>query len=175
MHQSSCWQNSWNTAASKNMFLIPFNSYPPGPNGHRFGRWHLNENDKIPIQISWKFVPRSQAANKSELVQVMAWCWTGNKPLPEPMMTQFIYAYIPLQGNELTHWPLGDAVVILNWSFSNSYQVQTSWTFPDHGWMLLDLTDHQSTLPLQSSNKPLSERALAQIANAIWRHIVTMG
>ena len=23
------------------------------------------------------------------LFQFMAWCWTGDKPLPEPMMTQF--------------------------------------------------------------------------------------
>ena len=31
---------------------------------------------------------------KSTMVQVMAWRQTGNKPLPEPIMTQFIDAYI---------------------------------------------------------------------------------
>ena len=34
----------------------------------------LNENDRIPIQISLKLVPRSPIDNKPELVQVMAWC-----------------------------------------------------------------------------------------------------
>ena len=33
----------------------------------------LNENDKIPIQISLKLVPRSPVDNKTALVQVMAW------------------------------------------------------------------------------------------------------
>ena len=54
----------------------------------------LNENDKIPIQISLKLVPRSPIDNKPALVQVMAWHLTGDKPLPEPMMTQFTNAYM---------------------------------------------------------------------------------
>ena len=53
----------------------------------------LNENDRIPIQISLKLVLRSPVDNKPALVQVMAWRQTGDKPLPEPMMTQFIDAY----------------------------------------------------------------------------------
>ena len=54
----------------------------------------LNENDKIMIQISLKFIPRSPIDNKSVLVQVMAWRRTGDKPLPETMMTQFTDAYM---------------------------------------------------------------------------------
>ena len=54
----------------------------------------LNENDKILIQISLKLVPRSPIDNKPALVQVMAWRRIGNKPLPEPMMTQFTNAYM---------------------------------------------------------------------------------
>ena len=33
----------------------------------------LNENDRIPFQISLKFVPRSLIDNKPALVQVLAW------------------------------------------------------------------------------------------------------
>ena len=44
----------------------------------------LNENDRIPIQISLKFIPKSPINSKSVLVQVMAWCRTGDKPLTEP-------------------------------------------------------------------------------------------
>ena len=54
----------------------------------------LNEDHKIPIQISLKLVPRSPNDNKPALVQVMALCWTGDKPLPEPMLTQFIDSYM---------------------------------------------------------------------------------
>ena len=39
----------------------------------------LNENDRIPIQISLKYVPRSPIENKSALVQVMAWRRTPNR------------------------------------------------------------------------------------------------
>ena len=54
----------------------------------------LFENYRIPIQISLKFVPKSPIDNKPAMVHVMAWCRTGNKPLPEPMMTQFTDAYM---------------------------------------------------------------------------------
>ena len=58
----------------------------------------LNENYRIPIKISLKFVPRSPIDNKPALVQVMVWRWTGNKPLPAPNMTQLIDAYVALGG-----------------------------------------------------------------------------
>ena len=54
----------------------------------------LNENDRIPIQMSLMFFPSSPIDNKPMLVQVMAWRRTGEKPFPEPMMTQLIDAYI---------------------------------------------------------------------------------
>ena len=54
----------------------------------------LNENDRIPIRNSLKFVSRSPIDNKPALVKVMAWRRTGDKPLPEPMLTQFTDAYM---------------------------------------------------------------------------------
>ena len=47
-----------------------------------FKRIFLNEHDKIPLQISMKLVPTSPIDNKPTLVQAMAWCRTGDKPLP---------------------------------------------------------------------------------------------
>ena len=58
----------------------------------------MNEKLYISIQISLKFVPMGPIANFAALVQVMAWCRTGNKPLPEPMLTQFTDAYMRRQG-----------------------------------------------------------------------------
>ena len=62
-----------------------------------FNRIFLNENYRIPIQISLKYVLRSPFDNKPTLVQVMAWRQTGDKPLSwlsGPIMTQFIDAYM---------------------------------------------------------------------------------
>ena len=54
----------------------------------------LNIKYCILIQISLKFVPKDPIYDKSALVQGMAWCRTDNKPLPEPMLTQFTDATI---------------------------------------------------------------------------------
>ena len=54
----------------------------------------LNGNDRIPIRISMRFVPRSPIDNKPVLVQVMAWRRTGDKPLPELVQTQYTGAYM---------------------------------------------------------------------------------
>ena len=59
-----------------------------------FKRIFLNKNLSISIQISLKFVPRGSNDNKSAVVEVMAWCGTGDKPLPEQMLTQFTDAYM---------------------------------------------------------------------------------
>ena len=48
----------------------------------------------ITIQISLKFVSNYSNNNKSALVQVMTWCWAGDKPLPEPVMMQFSDTYM---------------------------------------------------------------------------------
>ena len=55
---------------------------------------YLNENDRIPIQISLKFVPRSPIVNKPALVQVMAWRRIG------PIHWRI---YAALGGVELSH------------------------------------------------------------------------
>ena len=54
----------------------------------------MNENICILIQISLKFVPKGLIDKKAALVQVMAWHLTGDKPLSEPMLTQFTDAYM---------------------------------------------------------------------------------
>ena len=46
------------------------------------------------IPILLKFVPKGPMDNLSALVEVMAWRWTGDKPLPELMLTQFTDAYM---------------------------------------------------------------------------------
>ena len=59
-----------------------------------FNRIFVNENIGISIKISLKFVPKVPSRNKPPLVQVMAWRRTGDKTLPELMLTQFNDAYV---------------------------------------------------------------------------------
>ena len=54
----------------------------------------LNENDRVLIKVSLKFVPRSSIDNKLVLVQVMAWRRIGDKPLSGPMLNRFTDAYM---------------------------------------------------------------------------------
>ena len=54
----------------------------------------LNGNVKISIKISLGFVPKGTLGNKSALVQVTAWRQTGDKPLLEPILTQFTDTYM---------------------------------------------------------------------------------
>ena len=49
----------------------------------------LNENVWILMKIWLKFVLKGPISNIPALIQIMAWHRTGDKPLSEPMMTQF--------------------------------------------------------------------------------------
>ena len=48
----------------------------------------LNENIWILLEISLKFVPKGPISNIPALVQIMAWCRPGDKPLSETMMAR---------------------------------------------------------------------------------------
>ena len=75
------------------------NSLRPGQNGHHFPDnilWCIFMNEKFCIftKISPKLVPKGPNNNIPALVQIMAWCRTGNKPLSGLMLTQFTDAYM---------------------------------------------------------------------------------
>ena len=44
--------------------------------------------------VQLKFVPKGPINNILALVQIMAWHWTGDKPLSEQMMAKFNDAYM---------------------------------------------------------------------------------
>ena len=54
----------------------------------------MNENVWISIKISLKFAPMGPINNILALVQIMACCQRGNKPLSEPVMVNLIDAYM---------------------------------------------------------------------------------
>ena len=68
-----------------------FNRLRPRQNGRHFAddifkRIFLNENVRILVKISLKFVPKGPINNIPALVQIIAWHRSGDKPLSEPMM-----------------------------------------------------------------------------------------
>ena len=54
----------------------------------------FSETVTISINISPKFDPMDQINNSPALVQIKACCLTSNKPLSEPILTQFTGAYM---------------------------------------------------------------------------------
>ena len=45
----------------------------------------------LELRLIFRYTPIN---NKSELAEVLTWCWTGDTPLTAPMMTQFDDAYM---------------------------------------------------------------------------------
>ena len=71
----------------------------------------LNENVWLSIKISLKFVPMSPINNIPTLIQIMAWCWSGNKTLSEPMVVSLLTHKCvtrPQWVNIKTHMSFGD-------------------------------------------------------------------
>ena len=71
------------------------NTLRPRQNGRHFAvdtfkRIFWNENVRISIKISLKFVPKGPINNNPALVQIMAWRWSGDKPLSEPMLVSLL-------------------------------------------------------------------------------------
>ena len=80
---------------TSNFNITLFNTLRPRQNGRRFAddtfkRNFLNENVRISIAISLRFVPKGPINNIPALVQIMAWRRSGDKPLSEPMMVSLL-------------------------------------------------------------------------------------
>ena len=102
------WRCSWSSACRRcsNYIAVSnnfnacwgatyINTLRPRENGRRFAddtfkRLFLNENVRISIKISLKFVPKGPINNNPALVQIMAWRRSGDKPLSEPMMVSLL-------------------------------------------------------------------------------------
>ena len=90
------WIEKWHDKPN-HVILLNDGKYPafktlrPRQNGRHFADdifkcIFLNENVWIPVRISLKYVPEGPFNNILALVQIMAWCWSGDKPLSEPMV-----------------------------------------------------------------------------------------
>ena len=93
---SNRWYYSHNlhlTIMSLSISLI--NTLRPRQNGHHFtddtfNCIFVNENVRISIKFSLTFVPKGPINNIPALVQIMAWCRPGDKPLSESVMVSLL-------------------------------------------------------------------------------------
>ena len=92
---TSCGLGSW--APLLKLLSVDYNEYfntlRPRQNGRHFADdtfkcIFLNEDVRILLKISLKFVPKVQINNIPALFQIMAWRWPGDKPLSEPMLVR---------------------------------------------------------------------------------------
>ena len=88
-------QSNHNRAKPADGRSSDINTLRPRPNGRRFAddtfkRIFLNENVRISIKISLKFVLKGPISNNPALVQIMAWRRPGDKPLSEPMIVSLL-------------------------------------------------------------------------------------
>ena len=91
------------------MCWIGFNTLRPRQNSRHLADdllkcISLNENVRILIKISLRFVTKGPNNNITALVEIMAWRRPGDKPLSEPMMVRLpTHIYASLGLNELTN------------------------------------------------------------------------
>ena len=72
-----------------------FNTLRPRQNGWHFAddifkHIFLNENVRISLKIWLKYVPKVWINNIPALVEIMAWCRPGDKPLSEAMLVSLL-------------------------------------------------------------------------------------
>ena len=87
------------------------NTLRPRQNGRHFAddtfnRISVDENVRILIKFSLKFVPKGPINNMQALVQIMAWRRPGDHPLSEPVMVSLLTHMCITRPNELTYFPL---------------------------------------------------------------------
>ena len=95
-HNTDCITRcSWIKDHLCQWYWLVFNSLRPRQNGRHFSDdifkyIFVNENVRISIKFSLKFVPKGPINNIPALVQIMAWRLPGNKPLSEPVMVSLL-------------------------------------------------------------------------------------
>ena len=187
----------WECSMLKSMLV---NSSLPGQDGHHFTDdifrcIFINEKFCILIEISLKCVPKGPIDNNPALVQIMAWCRIGNKPLSEPMLTRFIdtYIYVTLGGDELTKffngfsywlWRTSNVLTncILYWRAAVPYRKTSNISCTLVGNKIVDQSDAVGTSPVGAapttssfSPKHLASRDSAKTAARQYENLLSVG
>ena len=109
------------------IYFHVFNTLRPKQDGRHFPDdifqcIFLNENVWISIRISLRFVPKGLINNIEALVQILAWCPPGDKPLSGPMMVNLLMHICVTQpqwvkGHCITWWHHDIKMLLHYWPF----------------------------------------------------------
>ena len=124
-----------------------------------FGCIFLNENNRVRIRISPKVVPRSSINNTPALFQAMAWHRTGDKPLPEPVLTQFTDVYICGTKGRWDKWSHYNSLTNVS-SLRNTWWSSTLTQYTERGvWLLFPVIQLVATrvkcLPIKADSSSI--------------------
>ena len=159
------------------------NSLRPRPNRCHFADDTFKcifekENEWISPRISLKFVPKVRINNIPALVQIMAWCRPGDKPLSEPMMVSLLTHICVTRPQWFKSSPPGQnghyftdnifGCIFMNWRFCILIKISLKFVLkgpidnnPGLVWIM---ARHQI------GAKPLSEPILTQFTDAYMQH-----
>ena len=123
----------------------------------------LNENIYMSINTSLKFVPKGPINIIPALVQIMAWCRTGDKPLSEPMMVcllthicvtrpEWVNTCFPMQVREYNSNALHALYTRLSVNYTN-YLLGNQHEFFIIKWVLITPQCHQENLSSNPNSK----------------------
>ena len=134
------------------------NTLRPRQNGRRFAdgtfkHIFLNENVRISIKISLKFVPEGTINNSPALVQIMAWRRSGDKPLSEPMMVDLL-THICVTRPQWVNFILSLGKC--------SYLPQVAFSFAFYSWWLHQMETSSALLALCAGNQPVTSEIPSQ-------------
>ena len=119
------------------------NTLRPRQNGRHFAddtfkQIFLNENIRISLKISLKFVPKGSINNIPALVQIMAWRRPGDKTLSEPMMVN-LPTHICVTRPQWVYWTLlhSGALYHDNWRIPLMESIRSPLISPQcfHRWL----------------------------------------
>ena len=114
------------------------------------------------------------------LIEVRAWCWTGDKPLSQAIISQFTDTYVPLGLNELRLFSL-----ILESSFGLWVGIQSAGEWVPWVWILATLRKdnfspfHLKSLPSALFQSKLNNKYFSQsiqwllMSYHYWIHVLT--
>ena len=117
------WWNIWELCKHSSIGWL--NTLRPRQNGRHFTDdifkcIFLTGNVWIAIKISFKFVPKIQINNIPTLVQIMAWCGPGNKPLSELMLLSLL-THICITRPQWVNWNRSISQISMHQSHIQQY------------------------------------------------------
>ena len=124
-----CW--AWSLDCSQGS-QTQVNTLRPRQNGRHFADdtfkgIFMNENVRISINISLKFVPKGIINNIPALVQIVAWRRPGDKPLSEPMMVDLLTHICVTRPQWVNSWHGGGKLFKNTYCLNSFHLYHSSW------------------------------------------------